>query len=80
MIEYIYQTGRPCSVFLYYQFVKDENLIGAMITGRKRRAAYADTSSAQEGSLLGAAGCLVAAIAIVYFGVVLSGGTFFSDM
>jgi cytochrome b len=67
-------------VNLYYQFVKDENLIGAMITGRKRRAAYADTSSAREGSLLGAAGCLIAAIAIVYFGVVLSGGTFFSDM
>jgi cytochrome b len=67
-------------VNLYYQFVKNENLIGAMITGRKRRAAYADASQAREGSLLGAAGCLVAAIAIVYFGVVWFGGTFFPDI
>lgn len=68
------------AVNLYYQFVKRENLIGAMITGRKLAAASVDQRKIKQGSLLVAALCLLAAGAIVYFGVTLAGGVFFADV
>lgn len=63
---------------LYYQFVKRENLIGAMITGRKRRASYVDRSEAKGGSLLLAAVCLLASVGLVYGSITVFGGTFFN--
>ena len=64
---------------LYYQFIKGENLIGAMITGKKLVERPAGPPSVKQGSLLVAGLCLVAAVAIVYFGVTLAGGVFFAD-
>ncbi len=64
---------------LYYQFVKRENLIGAMVTGRKRRANYADRSETKGGSLLLAAVCLLASAGLVYGSITLFGGMFFAS-
>ncbi|WP_168879222.1 cytochrome b/b6 domain-containing protein [Rhizobium sp. P28RR-XV] len=64
----------------YYQFVKRENLIGAMITGRKRREAYVDYKEARGGSLAVAAVCLLIASGLVYGAVTLFGGSFFSSI
>lgn len=63
---------------LYYQFVKRENLIGAMVTGRKRRANYIDRGETKGGSLLLAAICLLASAGLVYGSITLLGGTFFN--
>jgi cytochrome b len=63
---------------LYYQFVKRENLIGAMVSGRKRRANYIDRSETKGGSLLLAAICLLASAGLVYGSITLLGGTFFN--
>jgi cytochrome b len=68
------------AVNLYYQFVKRENLIGAMITGRKQMAGSVDEKAVKQGSLPRAALCLLVAFAIVYFGVTLAGGVFFPQM
>lgn len=64
----------------YYQFVKRENLIGAMITGRKRREAYVDHKEATGGSLPVAAVCLLTAFGLVYGTVTLFGGSFFASI
>jgi cytochrome b len=64
----------------YYQFVKRENLIGAMITGRKRREAYVDYKEATGGSLPAAAVCLLIAFGLVYGAVTLFGGIFFASI
>ncbi|WP_052210831.1 cytochrome b/b6 domain-containing protein [Rhizobium rhizogenes] len=64
----------------YYQFVKRENLIGAMITGRKRREAYVDYKEATGGSLPAAAVCLLIAFGLVYGAVTLFGGSFFASI
>ncbi|MFS8116232.1 cytochrome b/b6 domain-containing protein [Rhizobium jaguaris] len=63
---------------LYYQLVKRENLIGAMVTGRKRRANYVDRSETKGGSLPLAAICLLASAGLVYGSITLLGGTFFN--
>ena len=63
---------------LYYQFVKRENLIGAMVTGRKRRADYVDRNEATGGSLPLAAICLLVSAALVYGSITLLGGAFFN--
>ncbi|MFJ6327545.1 MULTISPECIES: cytochrome b/b6 domain-containing protein [unclassified Rhizobium] len=65
---------------LYYQFVKREDLIGAMVTGRKRREAYVDHDEATGGSLPLAAVCLLAAFGLVYGTVTLLGGSFFGSI
>ncbi|TWB53221.1 cytochrome b [Rhizobium sp. ERR 922] len=65
---------------LYYQFVKREDLIGAMITGRKRREAYVDHDEATGGSLPAAAVCLLIAFGLVYGAVTLLGGSFFASI
>ncbi len=72
-------VGVHVAVNLYYQYVKGENLIGAMITGRKRRAAYQDASEAEPGSPVVATICLLVAGAIVYFLVAASGNDLFTS-
>lgn len=67
------------AVNLYYQFIRGENLIGAMITGKKLLKRSGGQPDIQQGSLLIAGLCLVAAGAIVYFGVTLAGGVFFAE-
>ncbi len=66
------------AVNLFYQLIKRENLIGAMITGRKAARIYADGRFAKRGSNAVALLCLGVAAALVYLGVVLPGGHFFS--
>ena len=65
-------------VNLYYQFRKRDNVIGAMITGRKVAAPFADERAVKERSPLVALGCLAAAAALVYGSVTLLGGSFFA--
>lgn len=67
------------AINLFYQFVKRENLIGAMVTGRKPAARYADAPRNQGGSLWVAAACLVVAFGLVYVGIVSLGGSFFAS-
>ncbi len=64
---------------LYYQFVRRENLVGAMVTGRKGRGNYIDHSEAKDGSLLVAAICLLASAGLVYGIITLFGGVFFNS-
>ena len=64
---------------LFHQFIKRDNLIGAMITGRKDKACYVDVHESVRDSLGRAFLCLLAAIVLVYFGIVLSGGQFFTN-
>ena len=66
------------AVNLFHQFVKRDNLIGAMVTGRKARAAFVDVQNPQRGSSLIALVCFAAALGFVYGAVALSGSTFFA--
>ena len=61
---------------LYYAFIKREPLIKGMATGYKPAAAYVDQPQAQAGSPMAAAVCLIAALAIVFGGVLAFGGRF----
>jgi cytochrome b len=64
-------------VNLFYQFVKKDPVIGAMITGKKPVEPFADQAEMQPGRALWlrALLCLVAALAIVLGGVKLAGGS-----
>jgi cytochrome b len=64
-------------VNLFHQFVKRDNLIGAMVTGRKADGRYVDRAGAVKGSVLVALICLCVAVGLVYLGVTLPGGQFF---
>jgi cytochrome b len=68
------------AVNLFHQFVKRDNLIGAMVTGRKDARPYADGDEAVEGSPLIAMLCLCVAVAVVTLAVILPGGQFFSGL
>lgn len=57
----------------YSLFGKD-NLVLAMLTGRKPRVSYADQAAATPGSVLLALACLVVAAGIVFGGISLAGG------
>lgn len=59
---------------LAYQFAKGDNLIGAMVSGRKPADAYADQPAATGGSPVTAFVCLAAAAAIVLGGIKAFGG------
>lgn len=59
---------------LAYSLFGKDNLILAMLTGRKPRAPYADEAAATGGSVLRALGCLVLAAALVFGGIALAGG------
>lgn len=59
---------------LYYAFVKREPLIKGMATGYKPAAAYVDAPAARAGSPLAALLCLLAAIVIVFGGILALGG------
>jgi len=60
---------------LAYTFLKGENLIGAMVTGRKPAHAYEDAGEAREGSLALAAALLALAITLVWGGLWLLGAS-----
>jgi cytochrome b len=64
-------------VNLFYQFVKKDPVIGAMITGRKPVEPFADQAEMRAGPALWlrAILCLAAAAAIVLGGVKLAGGS-----
>lgn len=57
-----------------YSLLGRDNLIRAMITGRKPATTYADHAPATPGSLIAALACLVLAAAIVFGGIALAGG------
>jgi cytochrome b len=59
--------------FLYLVWKRD-NLISAMVTGRKPAAAYEDAREAKLAGPVRALGCLSAAVGIVLGGILLSGG------
>lgn len=65
------------AVNLFYQFVKNDPVVGAMITGEKPAQDYADQPEMRPGRApwLRAVLCLVAAAAIVLGGVKLFGGS-----
>ena len=66
------------AINLFHQFVKRDNLIGAMVTGRKARAPFADVQNPKPGSSSTALLCLGVAIGLVYGVVALSGSPFFA--
>lgn len=59
---------------LLYLVWKGENLVGPMITGRKRPADFEDEPSAQIAPLWRALVCLALAAVIVFGGIMLAGG------
>jgi len=59
---------------LYSLFGKD-NLILAMITGRKPESAYVDRAPATPGSVVTAVICLIVAAVIVFGGIKVAGGS-----
>jgi cytochrome b len=62
------------AVNLIYQFVMRDKLIAAMVTGRKPAAPYHDQAEALGGGVMAALSCLIAAIVIVFGGIILAGG------
>jgi cytochrome b len=59
---------------ILYLVWKGENLVAAMITGRKRARAYEDEPEARLASTGRAFACLLVAVAIVFGGIWLAGG------
>lgn len=59
---------------LAYSLFGKDNLILAMLTGRKPRAAYADEAPATAGSVLRAVICLAISAGVVFGGIALAGG------
>ena len=59
---------------ILYIVWKGENLVGPMITGRKKPASFEDEPSAQIAPLWRALLCLVLAAVIVFGGIMLAGG------
>jgi cytochrome b len=59
-----------------YTFIKKDNVIGAMVTGKKKNAAFVDQSEATGGSIGLALLVLLIAAAIVFGGIALAGGRF----
>ena len=59
---------------LAYSLFGKDNLILAMLTGHKPRAAYADQASASAGSVVLAVVCLAISAGIVFGGIALAGG------
>ncbi|MDQ0509424.1 cytochrome b/b6 domain-containing protein [Ancylobacter amanitiformis] len=66
--------GLHVAANLAHSFLGGDNLITAMITGRKPRGTFADRAPATPGSVARALGCLVVATAAVFGGIVLAGG------
>lgn len=66
--------GLHVTANLAYSLFGGDNLVRAMITGRKPARAYADRATATPGSVLAALACLVLAAAVVFGGIALAGG------
>lgn len=73
-VALLWLIGLHVAVNLAYSLFGRDNLIGAMITGRKRAGAYADRAPATAGSVGAAVVCLVAAVTTVFGGIALAGG------
>jgi cytochrome b len=73
-------AGLHIAVNLYHQFFKRDNLIGAMITGRKKQKDYVDGHQVRGGSIVVASACLLSAVAIAYGSITLLGGSLFSSL
>lgn len=59
---------------LVYSLFGRDNLIGAMVTGRKPATGFRDRAAATPGSVLLALACLVVSAGIVFGGIWLAGG------
>lgn len=57
-----------------YSLFGRDNLIGAMITGRKPAAGFVDRAPATPGSVFAALACFILAAGIVFGGIALAGG------
>jgi cytochrome b len=66
--------GLHVLVSLAYSLFGRDNLIRAMISGRKPGGTFADVAPATPGSVARALACLVAAVAAVFGGIALAGG------
>lgn len=60
---------------LFYVLIKRDNLIGAMVTGRKTAGFYADARASRAGSIIAALLCLGIAATSVLLVISLAGGT-----
>jgi cytochrome b len=70
-------VGAHVTANVLYGAVKKEPLIRAMVTGRKPEADYEDADEVELETKSRALLCLVAAVAIVFGGIVLAGGKLF---
>ena len=70
----LWLIGIHIAANIAYSVFGRDNLILAMLTGRKPAASYADKAPATPGSIALALACLVAAIGVVFGGIALAGG------
>ncbi|HSI42573.1 MAG TPA: cytochrome b/b6 domain-containing protein [Xanthobacteraceae bacterium] len=66
--------GLHVAANIFYAVFKKENLILAMLTGRKPKRRYEDQPAASMGSVARALACLAVAVLIVFGGIGLLGG------
>ncbi len=66
--------GLHVAANLAYSLFGRDNLIAAMITGRKPAGSFVDRAPATPGAIGRALACLAAAIAVVFGGIALAGG------
>jgi len=70
----LWLIGIHVAANIAYSVFGRDNLILAMLTGRKPAAPYADKAPATPGSVALALVCLIAAVGVVFGGIALAGG------
>lgn len=70
----LWLVGLHVAANLAYSLFGSDNLILAMLSGRKRPMAFVDRAPATPGSVLLALACLAAAVGVVFGGIWLAGG------
>ena len=70
----LWLIGIHVAANIAYSVFGRDNLILAMLTGRKPAAPYADKAPATPGSMVLALACLIAAMGVVFGGIALAGG------